>query len=658
MRWTTIGIVGLGAAALAWINGSLFDRGNNADSSLAVEFGFAWTAAIVVGPLFIAVVGATLAAFRALWLSTRRAELASQIALGRTRRSLVGGQVRAGLLDGAIAAGGGTLVGGLAQQLVTGFDRVHFSPSVFLNYCFLVIWLVLSFAVAYWIAAVWATRGSVREIASGHRDDARVKSRTSSKPRSRKHVVWWIAGVLALAGAVYVTGGMLGDGFNSPNAAMAVASLFLIAGGFVVLPLVLAWAGAKLAVWCAVGASRMTAKNTVPGSARSLAGDGLARPTPLRTAATAAVVLVMGTAVAVTATTFAFSETSDTSSRLVPPAYVSTVGLQDGPELQLDRQAGWVEALPQDLIDDLRADPALTVVEAGVLITDKDPGARHGEQPSGWPRGMYLAVDPDALDAVIPDAWKRLYIVDGVVNPWGQLGWSDNLDESAPHLIVNGERTDVTWARDHAPWSGMSRTWAEEVWGPAPTSTVLVYPAGDRSVEAALLGHDLDGAIVGTDGSFGWYGDRGGAAVASYTAPFLGIAVVLMIVLAWSGQRLRARDNATLLALGATPAALRGAAALESGILTLAAAAVGVLGGVHIGPLWAAGSTAPVGAASADLILWNTGQNIALIPWITVVGLALGAAVIAATGAALVRVRLDRLSPAQQLTDAQKAGIA
>lgn len=65
-----------------------------------------------------------------------------------------------------------------------------------------------------------------------------------------------------------------------------------------------------------------------------------------------------------------------------------------------------------------------------------------------------------------------------------------------------------------------------------------------------------------------------------------------------------------------------------------------------------------MGAASADLILWNTGQNIALIPWVTVAGLALGAAVIAAAGAALVRVRLDRFSPAQQLTDAQKVGIA
>lgn len=192
---------------------------------------------------------------------------------------------------------------------------------------------------------------------------------------------------------------------------------------------------------------------------------------------------------------------------------------------------------------------------------------------------MYLAVDLDALDTVVPDAWKRLHLVDGVVDPWGQVGWSDTLDESAPHLIVNAERTDVTWARDHAPWSGMSRTWAEEVWGPAPTSTVFLYTAGDKPVEVTLLDYDLEAVIVGTNSSFSWYGAREAANVAAFTAPFLAIAVALMIVLAWSGQRLRARDNATLLALGA--------------------------------------------------------------------------AAIAAAGAALVWVRLDRLSPAQQLTQAQ-----
>ena len=660
MRWTTIGLVGLLVGFIAWMSGPLFDLKPFPPPDGTPMYNPVWYDLMIFAiyaPFLIAVIGATLAVFRALWLSTRRAELASLIALGRTRRALVGDSLRAGLLDGAIASTG-VLVAGVARQVVTGVSGVEFVPFTTTTYAVLIVIVVTSFVLAYWIAAAWATRGSVREVASGHRDDARARSGPSGKSRSLKRVTRWIAGVLVLAGVVYVVGGMLGDGFTSPNAAMAVASLFLIAGGFLVLPLVLAWAGAKLAVWCAVRASRIMAKNAVPGSARSLARDGLARPTPLRMAATAAVVLVMGTAVAVTATTFAGSDTSETSGGLVPPMYVSTVGLQDGPELQRGRQAGWVEALPHDLIDGLSADPALIVVEAGVLITDEDPSADHGEQHNVWPRGMYVAVDPHALDAVVPDAWKRLYIVDGVVDPWGQLGWSDNLDESSPHLIVNGERTNVTWARDHAPWSGMSLTWAEEVWGPAPTSTALLYPAGDKPVESALLGHDLDGAIVGSNSTFGWYGDREGATVAAYTAPFLGIAVVLMIVLAWSGQRLRARDNATLLALGANPAALRGAAALESGILTLAAATVGILGGVLIGPLWAAGSTAPVGAASADLILWNTGQNIALIPWAAIGGLALGAAVIAAAGAALVRVRLDRLSPAQQLTDAHKAGSA
>ena len=662
MRWTTIGLVGLLAGFIAWQSGPLFDLKPFPPDDGTPMYNSFWHDVMIFAiyaPFMVAVIGGTLAVFRALWLSTRRTELASLIALGRTRRSLIGDHVRAGLLDGLIASAA-IVVAGAIRQAVTGVSGVEFVPFTAASYLVLCGIVLASFVMAYWIAAGWATRGSVRDVASGHRPDARAKSRTSGKSRGRKRVWWWVAGGLAVAWAAFGLASLfgLGVGDGSVTFLMAGGYALLMVAGFVGIPLLLAWAGAKLAVWLARGASRNLGRAAEPGSARSLGGDGLARPTPLRTAATVAVVLVMGTSVAITATTFATSDTSETSSRLVPPAYVSTIYLQGHDELQYSNHSGWIAGLPQDVMDALRADPALIVVEAGVLITDEDPNARHGEQQGGWPRGMYVAVDPQSLDAVIPDAWKRLYMVDGVVDPWGQYGWTDDFDESAQYLIVNGERTDVTWSRDSAPWSGMSRTWAQEVWGPAPTSTMLLYPAGNKSVEAALLDHDLQGVITGTDTDFGWYGSREGVTVVAFTAPFLSVAVALVIVLAWSGQRLRARETATLLALGATPGALRGAAVLESGILTLAAATVGVVSGAIIGPVWAVLTTAPWGAVGAELVWWNIGQNVGLIPWVTVVSLALGAAAIAAAGAALVRVRLDRLTPAQQLTEAQASGIA
>lgn len=208
MRWTTIGLVSLLVGFIAWMSGPLFDLKPFPPPDGTPMYNPVWYDLMIFAiyaPFLITVLGATLAVFRALWLSTRRAELASLIALGRTRRALVGDHVRAGMLDGAIASTG-VLVAGVARQVATGVSGVEFVPF--------------------------------------------------------------------------------------------------------------------------------------------------------------------------TATTYAASDTSEASGSLVPPMYASTVGLQDGPELLNTHQSGWSAPLPQGLVDDLRADPALIVIQAGVLITDEDPERR------------------------------------------------------------------------------------------------------------------------------------------------------------------------------------------------------------------------------------------------------------------------------------------
>ena len=670
MRWITIGLVGALAGLIAWQSGALFEPQFDSGMHGTDAFTSVWYDMMIFAifaPLLIAVMSGTLAVFRALWLSTRRAELASLIALGRTRRSLIGDHVRAGLFDGLIASAGIVVVGAI-RQAVTGLSNAKFVPFVAANYGVIFGVVLASFVLAYWIAAAWATRGSVRDVAAGHRADARAGSTKRGKRRLGRRVWLWVAIAALLAGATAVTlsswGGSTDGGSTTvTNVVGVIAGVIFTVAAYLGVPGLLAFVGAKIAVRFARTVSRWIAAPAHPGSARSLAEDGLSQPTGLRTAAATAVVAVMGVAVATTATTFASYDEQSVAGRLVPAAYISTVELEGFDESREGTESGWSPPLPQDLVDELHADPALMVIEAGVLVTDtRDVSEPRAVEPYTG-RDRLLAVNPTALDTVVPDAWKRLYLVDGTQWQNGSLGVSYQFSDRNVPISVNGESTEVVSTHGNAPWVGVSRTWAEGVWGPVPTSAVLLYPAEDESTERGsmvftLHDHDLRGYEVTQGPPFGWRGPTSSNTMAAVTAPFLAIAVGLVIALAWSGQRLRARDHATLLALGATPAALRWATALESGILTLAAATVGVAGGALIGPVWAASNSVPWGVASTDLVLWNIGQNLAIVPWTVAIGLALGAAGIAAAGAALIRVRLDRLSPAQQLTEAQKAGVS
>ena len=665
MRWTTIGVAALGAAVLAWINGPLFEKGNYADTSLAVEIGYAGSAVLIVAPLFITVVGGTLAAFRALWLSTRRAELAAQIALGRPRSSLVGGHVRAGLRDGLIAAGGGTLFAGLVHQIITGIDGVQLVPSTLLNYCFLVLWLTLSFVVAYWVAAAWATRGSVREVASGHRADARATFPARGQRRLGRRGWLWIAGAVVVGASLAVSVGpwqisSSDDAGSVQSAVTFVAGVIVTLVVYLAIPGLLAWGGATVAIWLSRVLARTCARPATPGSVRSLAADGLARPAPLRTAAAAAVVAVMGVATVWTTMIYAQVDTASTAQDLLPHASVSTTPLYASDDSLVLFESGWAEPLPRDLVDGLHADPALIVVEAGVLVTDLRTVYWQGHHVDAESvRDLLIAVDPHDVDAVIPSAWKRLYLTGDIQWQDGLLGRAAGSMDGNYDVAVDGIDTEMTGLHISAPWAGISRDWAEETWGTVPTAAVLLYPAGELPVSQALEAHDVTGlSVMNSDASFGWETSVSSAAVAAVTAPFLVVAVAIVIALAWSSQRLRARDQATLLALGATPGVLRGAASLESGVLTAVAGAVGLLGGGLVGPVLSTLTQAPVSQAGLDVLLWNMGQDFAAAPWGVLGALVVVGAVIAAVGAALVRVRLDRFTPSQQLTEAERTGIA
>ncbi|MFV0285152.1 MAG: hypothetical protein ACK5IM_02035 [Demequina sp.] len=102
-------------------------------------------------------------------------------------------------------------------------------------------------------------------------------------------------------------------------------------------------------------------------------------------------------------------------------------------------------------------------------------------------------------------------------------------------------------------------------------------------------------------------------------------------------------------------AELRAQRAALGWMSVLIAGAAGVVGGAAVGVLLDAFfGTAPHGAGE---VLAAVGLTLSVVPWGMLAALVVGAAALAAIGASIIRIRLDRLSPAAQLVEAQKAGL-
>ncbi|MFN3865462.1 MAG: ABC transporter permease [Demequina sp.] len=653
----------LAVAAITCVSEPLFDnwRTGAVQDAIPVD----WITLLFYTPFLMVVVGGTVLAFRAMWLSTRRAELAARLALGGTRNSLIARDVRDGARDGVLAGLGGLLLGGSLRQARTGFLDLTFVPNSLWSYLVLLALSVTAFALAYWIAAAWITRGSVQAVASGQAADAPIAAPSTRTGRAARRVVLFstlalggVALLLLIWGPSVLSASETDGGVKVVIAAIAGAVINI--GVVIALPGLVVYACARTAVRSTSAFGRVTAHGAFPGSARSLAADAVARSTPMRTGAVAAVIAVMGVAVAGSALYFDIETANDIGDDLAPHAAISTVDLVRS-ESAPSGAAGWAEPLPPALLSELHADPSLLVIDAGVLTSE--PREREEWGDDGLPfidtsSDLLIAVDPATLDAVVPDAGKALYLTAGTVWVNSSLGFIPSYGPGGVFIEWEGVGAHTEEVNRSVPWSGISRPWAESLWGAAPTAAVLLYPAGDITVDQALAAHDLDGLEVEQMGAtFEWEDSATSGVVAAVTAPFLALAVAIVIALAWSSQRLRARDHATILALGATPSALRGAAAMESFLVTAVAGAVGCIGGAVIGPILAAvASSAPISTVSPGLVLWNMGRTLTVTPWGVLIALVLGAAVIAAAGAAVIRVRLDRMSPAQQLTEAQKAG--
>ncbi|WP_062290869.1 FtsX-like permease family protein [Demequina phytophila] len=583
-------------------------------------------ATAVTVPLLIALIATVTGTLRAGFLATRRAELASRRALGQARGALIAAAAGRGALAGAVWGLGSLLAGSVTRQLITGFGAG--GPDWYALQVLAWFWVALAAgaSLGWAVAARWATRPS-------RGDDAPVAS--------RRRLRWsWVAVALAVLPLASLALGWPAYPYTPVETAVGIV---LAIGTYLAIPALLVTWGAALGVRIVARVAGWLGRGASPAHARALAADALTRPAPLRAAAVGAIGLVVAVATGASVMVNGLAERNAIAEALVPDAVVATV-----PTLVIDpevapgaAEAGWAPALDPRIVASLEADPRLTVVRAAALSTDGTtvPGAEIDEF---IPADTLLAVELAALDGVDPVGLRPTFLDAGVAIGYG------------PAVMRVGDVTAaVASPSQPAPFAGVELGWAEETFGPAETSAVLVY---GHDVEAVLAEHDLGDAMVSERNGDNWGGTtridaRGLLTVAG---PFLLGAVAIVVVLAGATQRLRWREHATLVALGALRGTMRGAAALEAAVVTGVGAALGLVAGAVIG----LGLSAAGGAGGFAIRAWNVGFDVAQAPWAALVALAVVTTGLAAGLAALVRVRADRSSPAEQLREAEKEGVA
>jgi hypothetical protein len=382
---------------------------------------------------------------------------------------------------------------------------------------------------------------------------------------------------------------------------------------------------------------------------RAIAADGLIRQTPVRAIAMVAIGTIMAVSVASTMNLNGTDARIEATNELTPDLIVSTFTMDplslEPMEIRphvLDGVVDAPAALPESLVTAVQADSRVIVVPAGVIVAD--PGTAWGDSRKPF---SLIAPSARAFDVVSPGAARDLYFAPGF--SWGY----------ATSITVDGNELTMHDSFVPAPVTGVPREWVESVVGPLPTSAVLLYPAGDTPVADVLDDYNVTGLEVTAGAPSQWHSEGvSPTALLGLAGPVLLLAVGLVIALAFTVQRLRAGDYATMSALGATRAALRGATATEAAVTTLTGAVVGMVFGLVLGA-YSAVQTAHVGITSlSSVVWWNIGFDIAQAPWLILGALTLAATALGAAGSLLARARTDTASPSELLREAIKEGVS
>jgi hypothetical protein len=643
LQWVAPSLLAATGLVIGLVSDPVFYSPSRTRFSPAVPFG---AIMMLYGPLLAALLAATIAAFRLLVLTSHRAEFGALISLGATRRDLVAPHVRRGLADGAAGGLLGVLVGGAINQTAGGWSADFQWAGVWPLLTAVVVTTV-SGGAAYAIATAAVLRGvgpravaasavapsSAPAAASAAGPEA---SSTPVKPRhSRAKRVALIATAPVVAAVLSVSAGLFG--LNNPwyiyplFVAFAAATVEAVVG--------LTWLGARIALGVSHLAARAYAR---AGASGRIAADSLRRPAPGRIPALAGIVLIVAASSGVGILINGLQARNTLSGDLMPTLIVTSVDVPSilgGEPRQGPLFDGWEDKpLPEGLKQELSATPGVVVVPAALL------GAEVTQSSSsvvGY--STFLAVDPADLDR-IADASGGLFLR-------GSTTWRAS---GGPQLVRAGS-TKVTarGVSGPAPFAAVDRAWAEEQFGAAPTSALIVYLRDDIKVDDFLGAHDLREFHVAVSyPATDRYPPLSRVGYGLATGVPLVIAVGLVIVFAITSQRLRGHDTATLSALGARRRDLALAVGLEVGTLTAAAGAAGAVGGALVGEVISL-YTYQVGLQS-----WPAGLGFNLVhaPTATLAAVVAIATLVAATAAGWMQLARSRRSPVEQLREAIKEG--
>lgn len=594
-------------------------------------------------PVLVALLTAVAATFRATVMATRRGDMRARMSLGDSRGHIIRAEARRGARAGLAWGGSGLVGGALIRQALAGVGTYGLDTMAIQAHLAILAAAVASASLAWATAAGWATRETMLATRSAPR---------SSRQRwSRSRTAYAGLGVLAVW-SVAASAGLVTLETSGPG--VVILSIVTQMGLWIALPALLIAAGARMGSTVVRGLASVMRRGANAGSTRALAADGLRREAPLRTAAIASIGAVIALSVAVSGLLNGLEARNEAAAILEPDAMISTVelGWLGDTRGVTSGGAGWAPAgVPPQVVEELDADPRLTVVPAAVLVTDPEPGALW----AGWgDRRTYLPVDPRALDSIAPHGLRPLYF-DGATA----------LGTGASTISMRGVSADVESPSVAAPFATIPRDWAHDTFGAASDAALLVYlteaprgrgaPSTADEVRTVLSDHDLGALWVRVPASdWGTPGATADARVlVGYAGPFVLVAIAMVVSVSAATQRLRGREHATMLALGASPRALRHASALEAGTVTAVAGTLGVA----FGAAMTATMSVLNGTGSWSIVMWNVGFDLSLVPWATIIGMVLGATALAAAFAALVRVRVDRTSPTEQLREAEKEGV-
>ncbi len=646
LQWVGPMFAGLVPLAVAFTLAPLFTEPGKNDSyffSPLLPGYHGLVSVMLFPPLLIALLTALIGAFRILAAAPHRQEFGALQDLGSPRRSLVRHQTQLGLTHSIVAALTGASIGAIATQAVKGFGG-DFNSGTAWTLLIIVGSSIAATVLAYALVARWTT---------GTPGTTSRRSLTTNNPgRSRLSRWWpWVAAGIVIA-APLIMRAWAASGYEYSGGSQRPMSAKLLIGTAVTLQVLsmiavtalLILAGARAATALTTLAGRTLSRATDGTGLGAIAADGLTRPTPVRGVAMVGIGVILAIATALSMGANGVDARNHLSADLIPHAVVSTFHMAPprlGPVVSATTTAGAPKGLPDALLAAFLEDPRLIVVPTAAILTDPVKAEGASRDP-----GLLLAPDALAFDKVSNGAARNLFFSDGY--SWGYVS----------SIVVAGRTLTMHSPSVSAPVTGVPRAWAESQLGALPTSAVLLYPAGETPVVDILADYDLAEFQVTRPTLSRSTPDNSVQASTLFgiAGPFLLLAIGLVIALAFTVQRLRAGDYATMSALGATRSALRGATAIEAAVTTLIGAALGMAFGVALGA-YATTFTAGVGLTQlSSIVWWNIGFDIMHAPWLTLWALTLATTGLAAVGSLVARARTDASTPSEQLREAIKEG--